>query len=332
MTNAGICLRGCIVCLLLCIAVALNVKGQIEASLDEKEMLMGTVSKLTVNVPVDNDSVDVEIPLLREAVLQGKKYVPLLNDTLELLTKYRRTVIYSGNKASFRYEMGIQSFDSGTYMIPSLDFIVGGKKESTNKLEISVLPVKVKAEDKIDDFSDVAVPFELNPNGDLPDEDADTLLWWIIGCVVLILALITVTYILYNRNGTIFPRFRQVPPYQQALEKLAKLEKQSLPQKGKTKEYYTRLTAIIRKYLEKQFEVKTMEKTSGEILSQIESNPELSVHYKEISELLNTADFVKFAKGNTNEEENRRYMSEARTFVEDTKPASEDRKEVRRDS
>lgn len=308
-------------------SLALPALGQAIATLPEKELLMGSTTKLDVEVTLPSDTSRVEFPLLKTAEVDKKKFISFVNDSIEMLVDHKKTLLTEGDRYAIRYELTIQAFDSGRYEIPSFEFIVAGQKVLSNPVEIDVIPVKVKADDKIDDFTGVALPFELNPNPEeMLEADSAVLIWWIIGVAVLLLLAIT-GYIFYRRNGRLFPSAKTLQPYEIALERLGKIETQKLPERGRTKEYYTRLTDVLRVYLKKQFNIRTSEKTSAEILSQIASNKEILNYEGILKSIFDTADFVKFAKVNPSVEENSRCMREAVKFVRDSHPKTTETEE-----
>lgn len=305
---------------LLVLVSTSRVLAQAKATAEDSEMLMGTLLKLEVRVPMPSDSAVIEFPALKKAELQKQKYISFLNDTLELLTSHKRALESSGGTSSMRYDLYLQAFDSGRYQLPPLEFIVDGEKVMTNPVDISVLPVKVKADDKIDDFTGVIEPFEINPNPEEMEVDAaGSLLWWWIAAGLLILVAVTILFI-FKRNGRIFTMVNTQTPYEVAIQKLRKLQNQNLPQRGKTKEYYTRLTGAIREYLKKQFGIKTYEKTSTEILLQVEGQKEIARYADILSSIFKTADFVKFAKVNPSEAENSKCIQDAIRFLEASRP------------
>lgn len=297
------------------------------ATLESEELLMGNLLKLTISVPVESDTVKVAFPLLQQAIQNKKSYVELLNDTVELLTAHSASYIPEGGRNYYQYHLQIQAFDSGKYVLPPFELMVGNQKVSTNSLTLNVLPVKVSVDDKIDNFSDIAQPFEVNPNPEELEEESGRLIWWLIACAVLVLGLIIYLFIRYNKTGRILPLSKPVPIYKQTLNKLQKLSQQNLPEKGKTKEYYTKLSDILRNYLYRQFKVRTYERTTTEILKDIEENQAVSQYADIVKSILETSDFVKFAKVNPSTVENNRCMQEAVRFVEVSHPIEETKKE-----
>ena len=302
-----------------------KISAQAVASLENDELLMGKTMKLTISVPVPNDTSKVEFPLLQQAVNARSKFVPLLNDSVEVLTSYTKTLEQQNNKDWVKYNMQIQAFDSGRYELPPFDFIVDGKKISSNRVSLNVIPVKAKADDQIEPFEEIVDPFELNPNPEEMKEPAG-FLWWLIPVAILLLAFIVFLFIRYKKTGSLSLLAKPLPPYAIALNKLRKLQAQNLPQKGKTKEYYTKLTDILRSYINRQFRLKTFEKTSNEILREIKEDERLSRFEGVIKSILETADFVKFAKVEPSVIENSRCLTDAERFIEASHPEVEDTK------
>lgn len=101
-------------------------------------------------------------------------------------------------------------------------------------------------------------------------------------------------------------------PHERATRELEELNARKLWQNGKHKQYYTRLTDILRNYLEARWGVAAMEMTSDEILAAV---PETVV----LSEMLRLADLVKFARMTPEAEENERAWAQVYYFVENTK-------------
>lgn len=307
---------GFLICLSLFLFI--SAKGQVKASLEDSELLMGNTTKLEMLVPLPNDSANVEFPALKEAIMQNKKYLSLLNDTIEILTTYNRALEEFNGVYNMRYDLLVQAFDSGTYNLPSLEFIVAGEKITSNPVKLTVLPVKVKADDKLDDFSDIATPFELNEElNNVNESESKALLWWLVSILGLLVVFL-ILYMFMRKSGTSFLLKNPPKPYEIALEKLSKLKKQNYPQRGKSKEYYTKLTEILRVYIRKQYGIKTFEKTSSEILMQVENNEFIDKYTDLLKSIFVTADYVKFAKVNPSETENNRCMADAVLFVKNS--------------
>lgn len=295
------------------------------ASLDSAKLLMGETMKLQIEVEMPSDKEgNVSIPILNRG--RGKSYVGILNDTIELSTKYTVDTIAKNNIKYLSYNLSIQAFDSGRYELPPFEVQIDKEIIKTNALALEVLPVKVTAEDKIDDFSSVVEPFDIAPEDviERSKENNSWIIWLIIGCIAA-LAVLLYLYFNYKKTGSIIPKRKPLEPYQVALKQLEKLKNQNLLQKGKIKEYYTRLTDIIRRYLYRQFYIKSIEQTSNEIISEMRKNPDLSKYADAIGGLLGTADFVKFAKVIPADSTNDQYFELAKKFVLASRPVTEEK-------
>ena len=84
------------------------------------------------------------------------------------------------------------------------------------------------------------------------------------------------------------------------------------------KEYYTRLTDTLRKYIEERFGFNAMEMTSTEIIGRLQEAEDKTM-IDELRELFTTADLVKFAKYSTLINENDANLVNAIEFINSTK-------------
>ena len=115
-------------------------------------------------------------------------------------------------------------------------------------------------------------------------------------------------------------RLRKVPPYELAMQALTRLKSEKLCENGHEKEYYTRLTEILRTYLEQRFGINAMEMTSTQIMQQVSRHDETRPSAGLMKQILEMADFVKFAKVRPLPDDNVKSFTMATRFVEDTKP------------
>ncbi|MGD2279024.1 MAG: BatD family protein, partial [Candidatus Omnitrophota bacterium] len=90
---------------------------------------------------------------------------------------------------------------------------------------------------------------------------------------------------------------RRKPAHVIAYEELNNLRGEDLPAKGRVKEYYIRLSDIVRHYLEKRFSYRAPEMTTEEFLKAIKESKEFDKECKDLlKEFLSHCDMVKFAK------------------------------------
>jgi hypothetical protein len=106
------------------------------------------------------------------------------------------------------------------------------------------------------------------------------------------------------------------PAHVIALRELEKLRDEKLWQKGETKQYYTRLTEIIRQYLANRFGVFSLELTTSETLDALlETGFKKDGSYSKLKSLLTGADLVKFAKYKPEPSENELHFGDSWEFV-----------------
>jgi hypothetical protein len=106
-----------------------------------------------------------------------------------------------------------------------------------------------------------------------------------------------------------------IPAHILAMEELKALENEKLWQNGKDKEYYTKLTEILRNYVEKVYYINSMEMTTDETMKSLRSIGMTDELLKLIEYILNKADFVKFAKYQSIAEDNISSMRNAIEFI-----------------
>ncbi len=147
-----------------------------------------------------------------------------------------------------------------------------------------------------------------------------TALLWIALAVVAVVALIAGLYFWLNR-----PQPRRViaarPPHELALEALARLRADRLAEQGRQEEFYVRLSAIVRRYLEARFHLRAPEMTSEEFLQIAQRDPQLTPPQRaRLGQFLNEADLVKFARHQPEAADAERAHDAAREFVTATAP------------
>jgi hypothetical protein len=111
----------------------------------------------------------------------------------------------------------------------------------------------------------------------------------------------------------------QLLPHELALSEIEKLRLKKLWQAGRTKEYHSELTDILRKYLESGFNIMAIEMTSQEIIDSLRTQNNMhNDSIRKINHILAMADLVKFAKMQPLPVENDMNMENAVAFVLDT--------------
>lgn len=223
------------------------------------------------------------------------------------------------NRKELKQDIIIQSFDSGMYAVPPVIYIQPGDTVSTNSPVLKVIPVPVDTLKTIHDYADVS-DVDRKVLDYVPDWMTDYGIWILLALVVIGLAVFV--YYKWLRQGKIplLPKKKPVPPYNLAITALNNLQNQKLCERGEEKEFYTRLTDILRVYLDGRFHINAMEMTSTQIMNALRDNEETKESEPMMKQILEIADFVKFAKVRPLPEDNKLAMESAIRFVENTKP------------
>jgi len=148
-------------------------------------------------------------------------------------------------------------------------------------------------------------------------------LWWALAALAALVGLGFVLYRFINRVRAV-----QVAPvrpaHEVALEALARLHGARLLEQSQHGEYYVRLSAIVRTYLEGRFRLRAPEMTTEEFFQAAQRNRQLATeHRSSLSQFLSEADLVKFARYVPSNEDAERAYRAARHFVEATAEPSE---------
>lgn len=254
---------------------------------------------------------------------------PLLNDTLsksiEIISKSAIDSIVDAQtgKTMYRQQMVVTSFDTGFFVIPPMPFNVKRPGETisdtrqTEPLLISVSGVAVDMQAEIKDLKPVMqAPYTLR----------DFLPWILLALGIALLALLGWFY--YQSRKKKKPLIKLTlrqprPPHVIALEQLEALKSEKIWQKGQVKEYYSRLTDILREYFSARFGVNAAEMTSDEIMMAMKDHLPDAQRLKDLGKILQLSDMAKFAKARPLDAENEMSHMLSAAIINSTKPAPE---------
>lgn len=122
-------------------------------------------------------------------------------------------------------------------------------------------------------------------------------LWPFIALILLFIIAGSIFFYFKRKKG-----IKEVPvlptksPDETALEELEKLLGMRLAERGLIKEYYIRLSDIIRSYLEDRFSICALDRTTWELYQEMRSRKIERAHVEKIIDFLEGCDLVKFAK------------------------------------
>lgn len=300
----------------LCTLNFASAKVTVTAKLDSVNLLMGNMTTLGLEVVQDKGKPG-GFPMFRN-VDPSLGYVGVCGDSIELRTSFKADTVELGSgRIQINYKVPLQAFDSGTYRLPEFVYVSESDTARSNALTLQVVPVKVTADDPIAGFAPVAEPEGKKFFDFVPDWLAD--FWWIIIIALLAIAAFIWAMRRYKKEGTVLKKKPEPTPYETAMKNLRELKARNLWEQGMEKEYFTRLTDILRIYLDKRFGINAMEMTTREIMDRLyESDVKDKRDY--VRQILSVADFVKFAKVRPLPADNIAAYENAVKFVEETKP------------
>ncbi|MGD0341009.1 MAG: hypothetical protein ABSA76_04805 [Bacteroidales bacterium] len=214
----------------------------------------------------------------------------------------------------------VTSFDSGFYQVPpvyvEIKNAAGIKRFYSDYSPLQVMRVRIAPADTTAKIFDIIKPYRA------PVTFGEILPWIIIVVIAAALAWGAVLLIrkLKKDIRTDEPVKSTEPAHIIAFRELEKLKKQELWQKGEVKYYYTRLTEILREYVENRYGVCSLEMTTSETLEAlIKTGFKKDDSYNLLKTVLNGADLVKFAKYKPEPAENEEHFDNSWKFVENTK-------------
>jgi hypothetical protein len=283
-------------------------QASIEAKIDPIEMMIGEQATVTLTVQA-GEGANVQWPTFqpRQQIVPG----------VEVLATHT---------SSQTMTLTLTSFDGNLYHLPPFKVKVNGKEVKSADLALKVVEMEVDTthmekffgpkdvQDNPFQWSDWSQPFWLS---------------------VLMLVLAALGYYLYLRlrsNKPVIAHIKIVKrllPHQKAMKEIEQIKADKMVMSENQKEYYTKLTDTLRKYIEERYGFSAMEMTSSEIIDRLMSTGDQQ-SLDELRQLFTTADLVKFAKYSTMINENDANLVSAIDFINQTKLENQPVEEVQK--
>ncbi|RME41024.1 MAG: hypothetical protein D6788_02105, partial [Planctomycetota bacterium] len=145
--------------------------------------------------------------------------------------------------------------------------------------------------------------------------------WWIVAAAGgLLIALAVAWGILRKRRRRLEP-IPVIPPHEWARARLAELIAEDLIARGRVREFYYRISDVVRGYIERRFGVSAPEMTTEEFLAAATRDPRLAGETSGwLQSFLNACDLVKYARHRPADAECREALRLASEFVDRTTP------------
>jgi hypothetical protein len=272
----------------------------------------------------------LEIDFPKNATVEFPQIADSLMSLIEVLGKSKIDTIDLDDKAFQKQirSFTITSFDSGSYQIAPQWFKINinGNIDSvpTNGVTLNVQTMLI---DTTRGLTDIKMPYE----APITLKEVTP---YILGIILIAAIVFLVIYSIKRRkkNKPFFalPEKPKEAPHIIALRELDRIKNEKIWQKDKTKQYYSEVTDVLRNYIEERFEIRAMEETTDEILSNFRYRKDLlsEKSFTNLSQILSLADLVKFAKYKTLPDDDNLTLVNSYFFVNDTKKEEPKKAEV----
>ena len=197
----------------------------------------------------------------------------------------------------FRLEKAyyLTQFDEGKYTIPQQKIQISHKDFYTDSLLVEVHNVAVDT---------LKQPlYDAKPIAEVTSPSSSHLWLWIVGIVALLLTAAALYFFVFRKKKLSAEEERKkLPPFERAIQDLKDLQNSKYLIESQHKAYYTRLTDIVKEYLEDEVHILAKESTTDELLAKINDLQQTGkLHLSEetinnLKRVLQNADLVKFAK------------------------------------
>jgi len=298
---------------LLLITIFITLKGQevtVSSAFDTSRIYIGDQIgfAITVNQPTD---LTITLPFFIDTICRNIEIItgPVIDTSSTKDGRYRIIQKYL-----------ITSFDSGFYQIPPVFAEIknesGLKRYYSDYSQLEVMRINTAPADTSLKIYDIIKPYSA------PLTIGEILPWVLVVSLLGASIWAAIKYLpgFKKEKRNIIPLINPDPAHVIAFRELEKLSEEKLWQKGETKNYYTRLTEILRQYLENRYRVYSLELTTSETLDALyRTGFKKDDSYKMLKQILTGADLVKFAKFHPEPEDNELHFQNSWEFVNATK-------------
>ena len=298
-------------------------RASVQASVQPAEIQIGEQALINLKVIAPKDKI-VQFPVYQKEIIPG----------LEVLTMLPPDTVIENNVATMNFKYVVTSFDSTLYYIPNMPVFDGTDTLYSNSFGLKVTSPVLKDStvaylEKMNTGQTDSIDFRQLQLNDIKPVQKPAFVWtdylwilWIVLGIILLLLLIGLIIVLVLRKknkGYFFTPPQVLPPHVRALQELDKLKAGKIWQQDREKEYYTKITDILRIYMFERYRINAMEMTSGEILAEIRKRLDEDSVYNNLVQILSVADRVKFAKHKPYMDENDLSLINAYFFVNQTR-------------
>ena len=256
---------------------------EVKVATSTKNIKIGEQIEYKISVQAPADAVVVFPEGQTFGALEMVKTNP--TDTLKEAGKFRLEKAYY-----------LTQFDEGKYTIPQQKIQISHKDFYTDSLLVEVHNVAVDT---------LKQPlYDAKPIAEVTSPSSFRLwLWIVLGLVVLLFSATALYFFIFRKKKLSAEEERKkLPPFERAIQDLKDLQNSKYLIESQHKAYYTRLTDIVKEYLEDEVHILAKESTTDELLAKVTALQQTGkLHLSEetinnLKRVLQNADLVKFAK------------------------------------
>ena len=258
----------------------------------QSPVLLSSVDTTTIKI---GEQINYQIKINSDSISNIVFEKNQIFNPFEVIEEFEIDTFKKSGRTSFIKKFSITSFDDGVQILKPKKILVDDVLYYSDSILINVLNIKVDTVSK--KFFDIKNITEIQKNNDG---------WWkkyLFGFLVLVALFIA--YKLYRKFSILKLENEKPPlPIDKAIIALQRLESKDLKEQLDYKEYYSKLTEIVKNYLEEDISLDALESTTDELINKLEllkDAGKLSLSKETIQNfksVLKTADLVKFAKSN----------------------------------
>lgn len=287
---------------ILILLLSLSAEAQeVRTSVDTTAIKIG--EQITYGITVEAEAEDMVV------FPEGQTFEPM-----EMVESFPVDTSKVEGKFELLKKYALTQWDSGSYSIPQQKIIINNREFLTDSLLIEVNNVVVDTtKQKL---------FPIKPAVEVPSRfEIPIWAWWLLAVIVLGVLI----FLFFRRKRKKEEAAKRLPPYEQAILELKKLDESHLLENREIKEYYSQLSAAVRRYLDEEVFDHAMESTTGELVAYLEaekSTGKLNIDQKTIDNLkqiLQRADLAKFANSKPDMITAKEDRSRAEFVINDTK-------------
>ena len=253
-------------------------QSKVSASVDSTTIKIGEQIKYQIEVETNPEDL-VVFP-------EGETFSPL-----EMVESLEADTLQENGNYRLLKEYFLTQFDSGKYVIPSQEVIIKNSSFFTDSIPVEVNDVVVDTTKQ--KLYPIKPSVEVKKGFRLPE--------WILWLLGILLVAGLVAYLVIRKKKKEAKEY-ELPPYEDAMAELKKLDEAHYLERREIKEYYSQLSFAVRKYLDRKIYDHGLERTTNELILYLEeqkSQGKLNLTdetIRDFERILKRADLAKFAR------------------------------------